>query len=244
MEELKDILVQTISGIRNPFANMTESERIDYEQFVLQEEKRKQIEQQKILESKRLEKYQSEKSGVNRKFWNSSIKDFHADSENEKNILKVVSDFIADVKNKNCNKFLMMFGTFGTGKTLLGSSIIRECGGYYTTSFLLCTEFESSSDYRAKRTKIELLKFCKALPMLVIDEFGIEEKKDTEKYLIGNIIDMRYEENLPTVLISNLAKQQIVEILGRRIFDRLTEICTSIEFTGESKRKELRSVEK
>ena len=121
MEELKDILVQTISGIRNPFANMTESERGNYEQFVLQEERRKQIEQQKILESKRLEKYQSEESGVNKKFWNSSIKDFHADSENEKNILKVVSDFIADVKNKNCNKFLMMFGTFGTGKTLLGS---------------------------------------------------------------------------------------------------------------------------
>ena len=244
MEELKDVLPKAICGINNPFAGMTEKERIDYEQFVLQEEKRKQIEQQKILESKRLEKYQSEESGVNRKFWNSSIKDFHADSENEKNILKVVSDFIADVKNKNCNKFLLMFGTFGTGKTLLGSSIIRECGGYYTTSFKMCIEYESSSDFRAKKSKLEVYDFYCNVPVLVIDEFGASDKKATEKELIANIIDQRYENNLPTVLISNLTKQQIVEILGRRIFDRLTEICTSVEFTGESRRKELRSVEK
>ena len=242
MEELKDVLSKAICGITNPFAGMTESERVSYEQFVLQEEKRKQIEQQKIFESKRLEKYQSEESGVNKKFWNSSIKDYKAETENEKNILTVVSDFIADVKNKNCNKFLLMIGTFGTGKTLLGSSIVRECGGFYTTSFKLCVEYESSSDFRAKKSKLEVYEFYCNIPMLVVDEFGASDKKATEKELIANIIDQRYENNLPTVLISNLSKQQIVEILGRRIFDRLTEICTSVEFTGESKRKNLRSV--
>ena len=242
IKQLREInkITSLNNGLFPVFSELTDEEKKKYDDFVKEEENKARVLAEKTADRKRIEYYQSEESGVNKKFWNSSIKDFHTENENEKNILKIVSDFIADVKNKNCNRLLMMYGSYGTGKTLLGSSIIRECGGFYITSFRLCIEYESSFDFKAKRSKIEVYDFYSSIPMLVIDEFGTSDKTATEKELISNLIDQRYENNLPTVIISNLRKEQIVEMLGKRIFDRLTEICTSIEFTGESKRKELR----
>lgn len=232
-KEIKELSV-LLGGI--PFIDplsVTPEEEAEQERLVKEYEEAEAKKNEDTKKGKFISQYKSEKSGVNRKFWDMKISDYRADTENEKHALETVQNFI----EQKGNSLLMMYGKYGTGKTMLGSLIIRECGGFYTTSFRMCLEYESSSDFKAKRSKVEVFDFYGSTPMLVIDEFGTGGKQATEKELIANIIDMRYENDLPTVLISNLDKKQIIGILGNRIFDRLKEICTSIEFTGESKRE-------
>ena len=59
--------------------------------------------------------------------------------------------------------------------------------------------------------------------LLIIDEIGIQFGSDTEKLLISEIIDNRYQNLLPTVLISNLDLAGIKSCIGERSYDRLRE---------------------
>ena len=190
------------------------------------------------IKQKRLEYYRSAESGVNQKFFDMTVESYVAHNQEERRNLDVVKNFVKNPRNQ----LLLMYGKNGTGKTLLGSTIIRELGGRYITSFRLCVEFESASDFKAKRNKLEVLDDYSSQPCVVIDEVGRSNKEATEKELLSYIIDQRYENNLPTVVISNLTKQSIIALLGVAVYDRLTEICTALDFTGDSYRKEQRNI--
>lgn len=242
IKQLREInkITSLNNGLFPVFSEMTDEEKKGYDDFVKAEENKARVSAEKTAERKRIEYYQSEQSGVNKKFWDKSSNDYIVHNNNEQHIKFIVLDFIEDVKKGNCNRILMFYGSCGLGKTLLGSSVIRECGGFYTTSYLMCTEFDSCSDFKAKRNKIEFINFLISVPVLIIDEYGTGTKSEAD--LIPNVLNMRYENELPSVIIGNDKKETIVLSLGKRTFDRLNEVCTSIEFTGESYRKELRSV--
>lgn len=172
-------------------------------------------------------------SGVNPRYWNESIGTYIAETEEEKANLEAVKAYAAE--KKQC-RTLLMFGSYGTGKTHLGCGIIRERGGKYITSLKLCIEYETGSDYKAQKNKLQILNEYSALPMLVIDEIGRGLKTQAEKEILAYILNERYEKMLPTVLISNLSKQEFVKLVGTAIFDRMTETAVSLNFTGKSRR--------
>ena len=68
-----------------------------------------------------------------------------------------------------------------------------------------------------------LIEFYSRLDLLVIDEVGVQFGSDTEKMFMFDIIDGRYQEMKPTILISNLAIEGIKKLMGERIIDRLRE---------------------
>ena len=115
--------------------------------------------------------------------------------------------------------------------------------GVYITSLKLCIEYESGADFKSKRTKLETLEYYVAQKMLVIDEVGRFCEEKTERTIIPAIINMRYEDNLPTVIISNLSKKEIIEHFGKATYDRMTETCTAIDFQCESMRLQFRGSE-
>ena len=187
--------------------------------------------QRKIEEEKKQKIF--EDSGVPMKFYKTRITDWKAETDEEKEIIKKIYDFINDPENK----VYLLFGNNGTGKSMLAAAIIRELGGLYRNSSAICIEYESSSDYRAEETKLSILKKYTTNKLLVIDECGkYTLKPDVEKFLLSYIVNNRYENNLPTILITNTDKRTIVEFMGRATFDRLREVCISIQFTGESRR--------
>ncbi|MGP1459237.1 MAG: ATP-binding protein [Treponema sp.] len=187
--------------------------------------------EQRILNQQRYEQ-----SGVPKKFFPHSIDTYKARDAFQKSTKQTVSAYIANADNR----MLLLCGNNGTGKSHLGCAVIRECGGIYVSSFKLCVEYESGADFKSKRTKLEVLDFYVKQKMLVIDEVGRFTDEKTEKTIIPAIINMRYEDNLPTVVISNLSKEELVAYFGKATYDRMTETCTSVEFHGKSMREELR----
>lgn len=51
-----------------------------------------------------------------------------------------------------------------------------------------------------------------------------------------NLISYRYEHQLPTIITSNLTPQQISEVYGKRIGDRLKETTEIVHFLNGSYR--------
>ena len=194
-------------------------------------------EQERLRFETALEEYKN--SGVPKKFFSADFDSFVAGNEVESMQRIAVEKYC----KQPGNKVLILCGRNGNGKSLLGCCVIKNFGGRYVWSSKMCVEYEAGTSYHAKRTREELLDFYSNLPMLVIDECGkYTLDEEVEKFILSYIIVARYENNLPTVLITNAEKKDFVDFLGKAVFDRLTEVCISLEFKEESKRKSMRNV--
>lgn len=203
-----------------------------------------EMEQEKIRVDSCKKKYAE--SGIPDKFKNHNLETFIATTEDEKHIKQVVTDFAGNPKNR----VLLMCGKNGNGKTHLGTAIIYKSifdgyGGAYITSSNLCIKYESAIGYKTKMNREEIIEYySKAGGVLVIDEcckYFINS--ELEKFILVQIICNRYENNLPTVLISNSDKKDFIDFLGKAVYDRFTEVCSTLDFNWESKRKSLRGNE-
>lgn len=211
---------------------------IDYD-LIRSEEYQAEIKKREIAEAKaeaerksRYKQERYEKSGVNKRYWNESIETFKPETEEDEKNLHLVKSFIAG----KGRQMLLLIGTYGTGKTHLGASIIRECGGRFISSFEFCTRFEMGSDYKAEKNKLQVLEEFSDYSMLVIDEIG--RGTQSEKILLPYLINQFYEKENRLVLITNLEKEDFIKLVGEATTDRLKEVCSTLTFTGKSKRGE------
>jgi DNA replication protein DnaC len=184
-------------------------------------------------------------SGVPAKFFNQSFETFIAETKEEKNVLQECMNFAA----KPSNRILLLTGKNGNGKSHLGSSILRKNiydykGGEYITAPALCIKYDSAISFKASMNREEVIAHYSKVPVLIIDECcKYFLNTELEKFLLVTIICNRYENNLPTVLISNADKRTFIDFLGKAVYDRFTEVCTTLDFDWQSKRKSNRAVE-
>jgi DNA replication protein DnaC len=63
---------------------------------------------------------------------------------------------------------------------------------------------------------------------LILDEVGVSFRSEAEKTQLFDVLDGRYREMRPTVIVSNLNAKDLQECLGPRIFDRLMEAGSTV----------------
>ena len=217
---------------------MHEGFSFDFSEIVEDEQRVAEYEKQLEENERNVRQKKYESSGVPEKFWNESFETFSTESEKDKTVYDAVKRFA----EKPANRVLILCGENGNGKSHLASAVTRVCGGEYILSSMLCVKYDSATGYKADMTREQILLHYSKVKMLVIDEcckYFLDE--NLEKFLLMQIIIMRYENNLPTVLVSNANKEAFIKFLGRACFDRLTQVGTTLEFNGVSKRKSLRS---
>lgn len=188
---------------------------------------------EKAQEERQKEQFFITTSNVGKRYKDKTINDFIADTDEKKEILEKVKQYIKDV-NDGKDRTLWLCGATGTGKTLLGSCICRETGGVYCKTYdikddLLENHFNRKSVFK-KYTNYR---------SLVIDEVGrVEQEKD----FMFQLLNERYENEVSTVLITNLSKGELKERLGLPLYDRFVSNCVSLTFKGDSHRITERSV--
>ena len=180
-----------------------------------------------------------ESSGVPRRYWHVDFDTYISRNEKDSKNLETIKKFTSLDNN---DKVLILLGAKGLGKTHLGSAIIRNCGGRFISIEELIFKYESVQDFHAKTNREELMDLYSSTKMLVIDEIGRSMQQEKENALLNYILRRRYENMLPTVLISNLSKAELLKKLGEAVLDRLCETCISLEFEGESYRPTKRDV--
>lgn len=172
-------------------------------------------------------------SNVGKRYKNKRLSDYIAETEEQKAILEKVKEYIKDV-NEGKDRTLWLCGTTGTGKTLLGSCICYETTGVYCKTYDIKDDLVENHFQRK-----QVFKKWTNYRSLVIDEVG---RCDAEKDFMFQLLNERYENEVSTVLITNLSPSELKERLGLPLYDRFVSNCTSIVFKGESYRKKEREV--
>ena len=200
-----------------------------------------EIEEQEKKELEKQKQKHLEQCGIADKFWKSRLENFDAYTEGLKNALQTVTEFVDDLK-KGMNRSLWLCGNNGNGKTMLAACILYELGyGSYAKSYEIEDELEEATSFSSKESKKSVLQKYYTRKLLVIDEVGRFSSQKELAYLF-RILNERYERNLPTILVTNMDKKSLKEYLGQALFDRFSEMCTSITFSEESYRTKIREV--
>lgn len=134
---------------------------------------------------------------------------------------------------------LLLFGNYGTGKSHLCYSILKELDkqgipGFYIT---IPDLFDRISD---KENRVNLPSILAKLAMvscLVLDEIGVQSGSNEEKKRLYQIIDGRIKNGRPTILITNLMKDELDDLLTQRVTDRINQSTYRLMFTGRSRRE-------
>ncbi len=136
----------------------------------------------------------------------------------------------------------MFTGGPGTGKTHLACAVASElmdrhltCVAFGTVSELLRHVKET---YRrdSDRTETQAIQDLTAPDLLIVDEVGAQIGSDHEKLLLFEILNARYADMAPTILISNLDAGALEAFLGQRVMDRYRECGVVIAFDWQSYR--------
>lgn len=138
---------------------------------------------------------------------------------------------------------LVMCGKPGTGKNHLALAIAKQVinehqnSALFTTALRIARLFKSTWSKSSEMTESDAISIYTDPDLLIIDEVGVQFGSDTEKLILFEIINTRYERMRPTILISNQSREELAAFIGERVIDRMNDGggCT-LAFTWDSYR--------
>ncbi len=168
-------------------------------------------------------------SGLPKRFQGRRFDNFTIENTEQKRSLKIAQFFAENFDSfLSTGASLVFCGKPGTGKTHLAASIanaICEQGrSALYLSVLKATRMVKDTWKRdANVSENNVYKAMITPDLLILDEVGIQFGSESEKLILFEILNGRYEEMRPTIVISNLLPSEITNYLGERVVDRLTE---------------------
>lgn len=127
---------------------------------------------------------------------------------------------------------LLLCGTLGNGKTTMLRSLRRLFG-------VNACYFEAQSVYNYYKSN-QSLPYVPAKAVLLIDDLGVEPPSYNDfgeiRFPLGEFLMRRYNLNQPTVIATNCTVEQLGEIYGDRLRDRMREMYAMISYTEPSYR--------
>jgi len=163
-------------------------------------------------------------AGISKRNLYKTFDDYICSSEGQ---TKAKNDCMRYVETFPHEKSMLMVGGVGTGKTLLASAMIDKIVDENRCEIIklidLVRSLKATWARDSDQTEEKLISYYTNIDLLIIDEVGSQFGSDTEKLFIFDIIDGRYQNMKPTVLISNLDIDGIKDAIGERCVDRLRE---------------------
>lgn len=145
---------------------------------------------------------------------------------------------------------VVMYGGHGTGKTRMAymladeaeiprstykrGGIVTDLPRIYTTAVGLFMDLRDSFRKESQISEKDIVRDMSEAALLVIDE--IQERGETafEDRKLTQIIDARYMDGRPTILISNYDRKRFSESLSPAVLDRIRENGLGLHFDWSS----------
>ena len=180
------------------------------------------------------------------RFQGSTLDNYRVERIEQRQALDLCRNYVATFdKMLDEGRCMVLIGKPGTGKTHLGAAIANELllktsrTAMYRTVGAVLQAIKATFDRKSERTESDILSSLVNPNLLVLDEIGVskENPSDFELTTLFAIINGRYEQRRPTVVISNLSGQQLPGAMGERCVDRLREGgLIVVPFNWESQR--------
>lgn len=175
------------------------------------------------------------------RFSERTLASFNAETDGQKRALRIATEFVAnfDVCLRRGSS-LIFSGLPGTGKSHLAAGImlgiLPQHIGIYVTMMDLIRMLRDTWRKDSDRSQSDVLNQLADAPLLVIDEVGVQYGTDGERTLFFDVMDRRYRERMPTILLTNQGMEEFKVTVGERVYDRLTEVARWVPFDWKSYR--------
>lgn len=174
-----------------------------------------------------------------------TFNDYQVKTKEQQRALRMCKDYADNFEQyRKAGTSILLLGDVGTGKTHLAASIanqvVRETKftAVYTTASTIVRHVKSTFDKESDLTEGQVYALYSTMDLLVIDEVGVQNATEFELTVMFEVVNSRYEEMMPTMVISNRSIADLPKYLGDRVVDRLREGGGKmVPFDWESARK-------
>lgn len=181
-------------------------------------------------------------AGIPQRFRHKNFQTYIADTGDKERALERAMSYANDFADRlKTGASIVYSGTPGTGKSHLACAIaqhIMEAGytAIYMTAMDLVRLIRSTWRKDSDRSEQEVIRELSHVDLLILDEVGMQYGSEGEQVIMTDIIDHRYRNQLPLIVITNQDKKGLSDYLGHRAFDRLRDGGTWESFDWESHR--------
>lgn len=135
---------------------------------------------------------------------------------------------------------LLLLGPTGTGKTYeayAAYSMLTRARVRGTVVFVTAAQlYAALRPHPGSDFERDLRRFTEA-QILILDDIGAAKGSEWVDEINYRLINHRYEHVLPTMITSNVPPGQLADIVGERVFSRLTEMCVQAVLKGQDRRR-------
>lgn len=165
------------------------------------------------------------KSNIPKRFVSCDFDNYRIATESQKKVLEKCRSFAENFQRYHkTGACLLLCGRPGTGKNHLataiskrllsdGYSVLRIKASQYLDAYW-AKSFDEREGWLSDMAKVDLI---------MIDEIGRSSNAKSAQDAFFRLIDARYEAELPTMLATNLNRDELIEVLGDATYDRLTQ---------------------
>lgn len=178
---------------------------------------------------------------IPKRFIGRSLDNFKATTPEQAEALRITREFVENFDSHAARGSSLIFsGLPGTGKSHLATAALqaimpRHCG-LYTTCMNVIRSVRGTWRKDSEMSETQMLNVYAELPLLVLDEIGVQYGTDGEQTILFDVLDRRYRDMLPSIFLTNQDKKGFKEFIGERTFDRLTETSRWVAFDWPSYR--------
>ncbi|MCI9174429.1 MAG: ATP-binding protein [Lachnospiraceae bacterium] len=172
-------------------------------------------------------------------------------AEMAKTIAKRYVELFDEIQETNAKGLYFHSGVKGSGKTRLAVSIandlisLKGIPAKFSTTIQILDQIKNTWGERARgcdeinqaRTEESLIRDIVSVPVLIVDDIGVEQPKDWINERFYNILNGRMIEKRITIFTSNYRIEELQ--LDDRIVSRIDKMALPIEFPAESVRAAL-----
>ena len=169
------------------------------------------------------------RAAIPKRFEDRRLSNFVAQCDGAKKALVLAQEYADSFETAlETGACLIFCGGVGTWKTHLAIGIAHEVlakdkSPVFTSVMGAVRAVKETYSRESEKSEGEVIDSFIRPDLLILDEVGVQFGSDTEKLILFEIINGRYESLRPTILISNLAKDALAQFIGERAFDRLRE---------------------
>jgi DNA replication protein DnaC len=163
------------------------------------------------------------------RFFLKTLTDYKTTTDGERSALSIAMDYVKGFPDHlAAGRCLVCCGLPGTGKTHLACAIAKSLAQsglktHYSTTAELIRLIRATWQPDRRESEDTVLRRLQELDLLVLDEVGVQFGTDAERTQLTEVVDRRYRNMKPTLVVSNCTKDELRKYLGDRIVDRLRE---------------------
>lgn len=191
---------------------------------------RERIEQEKA-EQQRREAWERKLNFacIPERFKDRTLATFKAESDGQRAALRFALAYVEQFdKVMATGRSAIFCGKPGTGKTHLSIGIAQEViklgkDALFITVQRMMRRIKGAWAKDSNETESDVISLLTLPDLLIVDEVGVQFGTEFEKNIMFDVLNERYENRRPTILLSNLTPEEVKVYLGERVFDRLRE---------------------